>query len=32
MLLNVENGEVPLNKKAFSKALQVSLKDASKKF
>jgi hypothetical protein len=32
MFLNVENGEVPLNKKAFSKALQASLKDASKKF
>lgn len=32
MFLNVENNEVPLNKKAFSKALQASLKDASKKF
>jgi len=30
MFLNVEGGEVPLNKKAFSKALQTSLKDASK--
>jgi hypothetical protein len=26
--LNVENNEVPLNKKAFSKALQKSLEDA----
>ena len=30
MFLNVEGGEVPLNKKAFSKALQTSLKSASK--
>ena len=30
MFLNVEGGEVPLNKKAFSKALQSSLKSASK--
>jgi hypothetical protein len=30
MFLNVEGGEVPLNKKAFSKALQASLKSASK--
>lgn len=28
-LLDVENNEVPLNRKAFSKALQSSLKDAS---
>jgi hypothetical protein len=32
MFLNVEGGEVPLNKKAFSKALQTSLKSASKSF
>jgi hypothetical protein len=30
MFLNVEGGEVPLNKKAFSKALQTSLKSALK--
>jgi hypothetical protein len=30
MFLNVEGGEVPLNKKAFSKALQASLKSALK--
>jgi len=30
MFLNVEGGEVPLNKKAFAKALQSSLKSASK--
>ena len=30
MFLNVEGGEVPLNIKAFSKALQTSLKSASK--
>jgi hypothetical protein len=30
MFLNVEGGEVPLNKKAFSKALQSSLKSALK--
>ena len=30
MFLNIEGGEVPLNKKAFSKALQTSLKSASK--
>lgn len=29
MFLNVEGGEVPLNKKAFSKALQSSLNNAS---
>ena len=29
MFLNVEGGEVPLNKKAFSKALQASLNNAS---
>ena len=29
MFLNVEGGEVPLNKKAFSKALQTSLNNAS---
>jgi len=29
-LLEVENSEVPLNRKSFSKALQESLKDASK--
>jgi len=29
-LLNVENNEVPLNRKAFSKALQRSLEDALK--
>jgi hypothetical protein len=28
-LLDVENNEVPLNRKAFSKALQSSLKDAA---
>jgi hypothetical protein len=28
MFLDVENGEVPLNRKAFSKALQSSLEDA----
>jgi hypothetical protein len=32
MFLNVENGEVPLNRKAFSKALQESLKTTSKQF
>jgi hypothetical protein len=32
MFLNVEGGEVPLNKKAFSKALQTSLKSALKSF
>jgi hypothetical protein len=32
MFLNVENGEVPLNRKAFSKALQESLKNTSKQF
>lgn len=32
MFLNVENGEVPLNRKAFSKALQESLKITSKQF
>ena len=30
MFLNVEGGEVPLNKKAFSKALQSSLKNSLK--
>ena len=30
MFLNVEGGEVPLNKKAFSKALQTSLKNSTK--
>ena len=30
MFLNVEGGEVPLNKKAFAKALQSSLKDTLK--
>jgi hypothetical protein len=30
MFLNVEGGEVPLNKKAFSKALQTSLKSSLK--
>ena len=30
MFLNVENGEVPLNKKAFSKALQESLTKTTK--
>jgi hypothetical protein len=32
MFLNVEGGEVPLNKKAFSKALQSSLNNASNSF
>jgi len=32
MFLNVENGEVPLNRKAFSKALQSSLKNTTKQF
>jgi hypothetical protein len=32
MFLNVENSEVPLNRKAFSKALQESLKNTSKQF
>jgi hypothetical protein len=32
MFLNVEGGEVPLNKKAFSKALQASLNNASNSF
>ena len=32
MFLDVENNEVPLNKKAFSKALQESLKETSKQF
>jgi hypothetical protein len=32
MFLNVEGGEVPLNKKAFSKALQSSLNNASETF
>jgi hypothetical protein len=32
IFLNVEGGEVPLNKKAFSKALQTSLKSALKSF
>ena len=32
MFLNVENGEVPLNKKAFSKALQESLTKTTKQF
>jgi len=30
MFLNVENGEVPLNKKAFSKSLQEALKNTTK--
>jgi hypothetical protein len=30
MFLDVEGGEVPLNRKAFSKALQSSLEDAVK--
>jgi hypothetical protein len=30
MFLNVEGGEVPLNKKAFAKALQTSLKNSTK--
>ena len=30
MFLNVENGEVPLNKKAFSKSLQEALKNTIK--
>lgn len=32
MFLNVENGEVPLNRKAFSKALQESLNKTTKQF
>lgn len=32
MFLNVENNEVPLNRKAFSKALQSSLKNTTKQF
>jgi len=32
MFLNVENNEVPLNRKAFSKALQASLKHTTKQF
>jgi len=32
MFLNVENNEVPLNRKAFSKALQASLKNTTKQF
>jgi len=32
MFLNVENNEVPLNRKAFSKALQTSLKNTTKQF
>jgi hypothetical protein len=32
MFLNVENGEVPLNKKAFSKALQEALNQTTKQF
>ena len=32
MFLNVENGEVPLNKKAFSKALQEALIKTTKQF
>ena len=32
MFLNVENGEVPLNRKAFSKALQESLTKTTKQF
>jgi len=32
MFLNVENGEVPLNKKAFSKSLQEALKNTTKQF
>jgi hypothetical protein len=31
-LLDVENNEVPLNRKAFSKALQSSLKESAKSF
>ena len=31
MFLNVENNEVPLNRKAFSKALQEALKNTTKK-
>jgi hypothetical protein len=30
MFLNIENGEVPLNKKAFSKSLQEALKNTTK--
>jgi hypothetical protein len=30
MFLNVENGEVPLNRKAFSKSLQEALKNTTK--
>jgi hypothetical protein len=32
MFLNVENNEVPLNRKAFSKALQESLTKTTKQF
>ncbi len=32
MFLNVENNEVPLNRKAFSKALQESLTETTKQF
>ena len=32
MFLNVENGEVPLNRKAFSKALQEALNKTTKQF
>ena len=32
MFLNVENGEVPLNKKAFSKSLQEALTKTTKQF
>ena len=32
MFLNVENNEVPLNRKAFSKALQEALKNTTKQF
>lgn len=32
MFLNIENNEVPLNRKAFSKALQASLKNTTKQF
>jgi hypothetical protein len=32
MFLNVENGEVPLNKKAFSKSLQEALNKTTKQF
>lgn len=32
MFLNVENGEVPLNRKAFSKALQEALTKTTKQF